>query len=165
MSRPLAILALALFMGDLAAAEETAPAAPPPAQHKLNVLFNFDGSAQIIRDATLVPATDVMNYDRSFSLGQKSELVRVDLTQADCSVNQAFKTMVVQMPKAGSLVAGVEEVKSTYPAGSPRAHCNGGSHKELIIYETPTKAGDDLIVLKMPGAQGVMDVGFRISVK
>jgi len=73
--------------------------------------------------------------------------------------------MVVHLPKSGSLVAGSEEVQSRYPAGSPREHCNGAAHKELIIYETPTKAGDDVIVLKMPAAQGVMDIGFRISVK
>jgi hypothetical protein len=162
MSRPLALLAASLLIGNIAAAEESAPS---PAQHKINVVFNFDGSLQIIRDATVMNATEVMNYDRSFALGQKSELIRVDLTQSDCSANQNFKTMVMQMPKNGSLVADSEEVKSSYPSGSPREHCNGATHKELVIYDTPSKTGEDLVILKMPGAKGVMDVGLRITVQ
>jgi hypothetical protein len=62
-------------------------------------------------------------------------------------------------------VADVQKINSNYPVGSPREHCNGTAHQELVIYDTPNALGDDLVIVKVPTGGEILDITFKVTIR
>ena len=107
---------------------------PPRTRNMLfavSIVFNSDGSMNVMKDVEAAPATRTQTIAFRTSQGEQAPLARFDMLLPDCSDNRNFKVLAT-MPTLGSLSAITEDIVANYQPPTPQAVCNGQTHKQLV---------------------------------
>lgn len=127
------------------------------------ILFNYDGTATMMKDVSAPPAVRTQTVDFSTAPGKQQPLIQFDTLLPDCTENKDFHAMVSALPKLGSVSAGLQEVVAQYPANSKLAACNGQKHRQLVIFYSAPDTGSDSLTIRASIGGEVVDVIYSIK--
>ncbi len=127
------------------------------------IIFNYDGSATMMKDVNTQPAVRTQSVEATTSPGAQVPLMQFDLLLPDCTENKAFKALVTVLPKLGSVSATTPDVVAQYPADSKLAACNGQKHRQLMIFYSAPDTGSDTLTIRANVGGEVADVVYDIK--
>lgn len=141
---------------------------PPQTRSALfavSIVFNFDGTATVMKDVVAAPATRTQVIPYKIAVGAEGPLAQFDTLLPDCSENKNFKALVMVMPKTGSVTATTQQVVAQYEPSTPQAACNGRQHQQLVILYSNKNAGADNVTIRAGIGKEVVDLVFDIRVE
>lgn len=130
----------------------------------VSVIFNYDGTATVMKDVVPAPATRTQTIQFQATQGEQAPLARFDMLLPDCTDNKNFKALVTVMPVNGSLSASAADTVANYQPPAPQAACNGQTHKQLVILYAAKNAGTDSVTIRAGSGKEVVDLVFQIKI-
>ena len=127
------------------------------------VLFNYDGTATMVRDVVAPPPTRIQPVETTTSPGKQLPLIQFDVLLPDCTENKNFKALVSVMPTLGSVTAATQDVVAQYPAGNKLAACNGQKHRQLVIFYSAPDTGSDTLTIRAGIGGEVVELVYSIK--
>ena len=144
------------------------PWIPPQARSALfavSIVFNYDGTATVMKDVVAAPATRTQTIPYTIKAGAQAPLAQFDTMLPDCSENKNFKALVTVMPKTGSVTGTTQQVIAQYDPATPQAACNGRPHQQLLILYSNKNPGADSVTIRAGIGKEVVDLVFDIRVE